>query len=77
MLLGHSSECFSFNGGFMTIKWEDIDPFLQRAKIPGGWLVKAFEDVMRYRSDGGQGMVAGWDWRIAMCFVPDPTHEWK
>lgn len=61
----------------MPIEWEDIDPFHKRAKIPGGWLVKAFEDVMHDRSDYGQGMVGGWEWRIAMCFVPDPNHEWK
>lgn len=59
----------------MTIKWEDIDPFHKRAMIPGGWLVKAFEDVIEDRY--GQGMKGGWQWRIAMCFVPDPTHEWK
>ena len=22
-------------------------------------------------------MVSGWDWRVAMCFVPDPEYKWE
>ena len=59
------------------LNWENIDDYHKRAKVTGGWLVKAFEDVYEDRSDYGQGMVAGWQWRIAICFVPDPNYEWK
>lgn len=58
------------------LEWEQIDNYHQRARILGGWLVKAYEDVMQDRSAYGQGLIGGWDFRIAMCFVPDPNHEW-
>ena len=58
----------------MKLEFEHIDPHHQRAKVPGGWLVKAFEGVTHATID--QGMVDGWDWRLAMAFVPDPNHEW-
>jgi len=61
----------------ITLNWKQIDNYHKRASIPGGWLVKAFEDVKEDRSAYGQGMKAGWQWRIAICFVPDPNHEWK
>ena len=54
--------------------WEQIDAYHQRAMVFGGWLVKAFEDVIHNRED--HGMVGGWDYRITMAFVPDPDHEW-
>ena len=57
--------------------WEDIDNYTRRLPIFGGWLVKTFEDVIHDQSQYGRGMVGGWDWRVSMCFVPDPTHEWK
>ncbi len=60
----------------ITLKWEMIDSYHKRAPIPGGWLVKAFEDVFEDRSNYGQGIVSGWQWRVTMCFVPDPNHEW-
>ena len=57
------------------MQWEDVDPGrMERAKIHGGWLVRAFENVSH---DRGGELQQGWDWRVALCFVPDPTHEWK
>lgn len=61
----------------MKWEWEQIDDWHRRAKVPGGWLVKAFEDVIHDKSDYGQGMTGGWDWRVAMCFVPDEYHTWE
>lgn len=57
------------------MEWEQIDEYHRRAKIKGGWLVKAYEDVIH--DTESQGRVPGWDWRIAMCFVPDSMHAWK
>ena len=57
------------------IAWEDIDNYHTRAKVFGGWIVKASESVTHDTRDNG--MQSGWDWRIAMVFVPDPKHEWK
>lgn len=61
----------------ITLNWESMDNYHERVKIFGGWLVKAREEVMHDRSEFGQGMIGGWDWRLTMCFVPDPNHEWK
>jgi len=61
----------------MILTWEKIDEHHQRTSIHGGWLVKTYEDVYEDRSAQGSGMVCGWQWRISMCFVPDPNHEWK
>ena len=58
----------------MKFDFEQIDSYHQRAKVHGGWLVKAFEDVTH--DTDHQGMAEGWDWRVAMAFVPDPNHEW-
>lgn len=58
------------------MEWEQIDNSHQRAKVHGGWLVKAFESVTHNLCVDGRGMEDGWDWRVAMCFVPDPNHEW-
>ena len=43
------------------MNWEAIDQNHSRAKIKGGWLVKAWDDD----SDS-----------MAMTFVPDPMHGW-
>ena len=57
------------------MEWEDIEPGrLERAKVPGGWLVRAFEDVSHETNNGLQ---SGWDWRVAICFVPDPAYIWE
>lgn len=56
------------------MKWEEIDPYHQRAKIHGGWLVKVITDVIH--NTEYHGMASGWDWRESICFVPDPKHEW-
>lgn len=57
------------------LSWENIDNYHQRAKVFGGWLVKAIEDVVHDTSQ--RGMVSGHDFRIAMCFIPDSRHEWE
>ena len=60
----------------VKLNWEIIDDYHQRAKVPGGWLVKAYEDVVHTDGVDG-GMESGFDLRIAMCFVPDPAHLWR
>ena len=49
------------------MNWEQIDASHQRARVHGGWLVKAFE----------RGLYDGYDFRVAMAFVPDPHYQWK
>lgn len=59
------------------LTWEQIDTYTQRAAVIGGWLVKAYENVCT----AGTGYSAlgdkGYEWRIAMTFVPDEGHHWK
>lgn len=59
----------------MKFKFERIDDYHSRAKVHGGWLVKVCENVVHVLDD--RGMDCGWDYRIAMAFVPDPKHEWE
>lgn len=67
-----------------NLEWEDIPnlnyaTWYRRAKVYGGWLVEATTDVthdMNYEGGKG-GMDSGYDWRIALTFVPDQLHQWK
>ena len=59
----------------MNLEWEIIDDFHQRAKIHGGWLVKAYENVCTHWETNYTPQL-GYEWRIAMCFIPDPNYEW-
>ena len=54
--------------------WETIDGFHFRLMVPGGWVFKVLEDVVH---ETDRGKLPGWDWRPAICFIPDPNHEWK
>lgn len=49
------------------MEWEQIDNYHNRAKIRGGWLVKAYEPT----AASLERMTL-----VAMCFVPDPMHAW-
>jgi len=57
-----------------SLHWEIIDDYHKRASVVGGWLVKAYEDV--YESVGEQHLQRGYNWNIAMTFVPDLHHVW-
>lgn len=59
------------------MKFKSIDDNHERAKVFGGWIVKTHESVYHDMSNEGGGMQEGWDWRVAMVFVPDPNHEWE
>jgi hypothetical protein len=59
----------------MKFKFEPIDDGHSRAKVPGGWLVKAFLPVTHMASDMCD-IREGYDWRVSMVFVPDPDHSW-
>ena len=60
----------------MKFKFEKIDDYHQRAKVPGGWLVKAIEDVA-HMEDNYRPSITGFDIRIALAFVPDAKHMWE
>jgi hypothetical protein len=56
----------------MKFEWESVDNLTDRARVPGGWLVRHHAHV----AHGSAGMKTGWDWRVAMAFVPDPNSDW-
>jgi|WetSurMetagenome_2_1015567.scaffolds.fasta_scaffold653595_1 hypothetical protein len=53
--------------------------FMQRAKVPMGWLVEDSTDVahMSYAAQYGCNGPSGFDWRISLTFVFDPFHLWR
>ncbi len=56
--------------------FEFIDDEHSRAKVPGGWIIKSYTDVLvRLHSD--QTPVAGYEWRTSICFMPDADHVWQ
>lgn len=58
------------------MKWQWIEKgYLERARVPYGWLVRSHSDVCHFLPD--QGVKSGWDWRVSICFVFDPFHWWK
>jgi hypothetical protein len=61
-----------------TIKWEDISapkggPCVKRARVHGGWLIVAIDDVY---IDMGNEMLTGYQWRSSLVFVPDQSAGW-
>ncbi len=58
-----------------THVWEcikDGNVFIDRLKVPGGWLVQSQNQCIRSMTNGP--VVAG---MMAMCFYPDPGHAWN
>ena len=56
------------------MEWEQIDDYHQRARVFGGWLVKAYEQV--FHTTDFNGTHTNLDMRVAMAFVPDANHAW-
>ena len=57
--------------------WELVDNYTLRMKVPTGWIVKVIEDISHDQYSLGRGMQNGLDYRVALCFVPDSSHDWK
>lgn len=61
------------------VDWERVEQdsagYLERAEVPGGWLVRETNDVLG--DDPNGGMASGWSWTSSITFVPDPNHEWN
>jgi hypothetical protein len=63
----------------LTLEWEEIKQncadTLQRARVPGGWLVKSTCEVQT-RLHPDMDMNTGFEWRTSLCYVPDHNHKW-
>lgn len=62
----------------MKFEWEKIDRksfgWTERAKVPGGWLVRTCGMSDTVRMDNAE---ITHSMAFAMCFVNDLCHEWK
>lgn len=60
-------------------KWEcvliDADR-ITRLRTPTGWLVSDTQDCAHIGSDQNEYITTGYDWRVALTFVPDPDSVW-
>jgi len=56
------------------LTWERIEMETERAEICGGWLVRTFSEATHFLADGR--VQSGYDWHVALTFVPDPSHKW-
>lgn len=58
------------------LEWEPMDDDShERARVPGGWLVKTHQDVLVSLHEDMQPS-GGYAWQTSMTFVPDPAHIW-
>lgn len=64
----------------MKVLWEQIDSdhagYLNRARVPWGWLVMSTQDVYRIYGDSVLPQ-PGYEWRTSITFVFDPFHWWR
>ena len=62
----------------MELDFETIDNYHTRAKVFGGWLVKAYEHIEHAsNTDGWWSREQSQEMQVSMTFVPDIKHEWK
>lgn len=62
----------------IELAWEPItkDGMLMRMRTPTGWLVREILECAHIGNDKNEYITTGYDWRVAMTFVPDPDGVW-
>lgn len=50
------------------MEWQYIEEYLERAKIPNGWLVRQSSYIKNDQD---------FYWINSICFVPDEGHYWQ
>ena len=61
------------------LNWEMIDEGngIFRAKVPGGWLVKAYQIFMLRSNKDLRVQQIPVNGMLSIAFIPDPNHEWN
>jgi hypothetical protein len=62
------------------MKFENIpntEGNMMRARVPGGWIVREILECAHIGNEKNEYITTGYDWRVALCFVPDPRHQWS
>lgn len=50
--------------------WEVVETGMNRAAVPGGWIVQQYDQRYNERNER-------WDWQmVSAFFVPDAGHTW-
>lgn len=60
-------------------EWERIsekDASFSRLRVPTGWLVREINECAHIGNDKNEYITTGYDWRVALAFVPDPDGAW-
>lgn len=60
-------------------KWERVlvgADHITRLRTPTGWLVSDTQDCAHIGKDLNEYITTGYDWRVALTFVPDPDGVW-
>ena len=58
----------SLNGKKYPRDWEQVNAYMRRIHVPGGWIVHTYTNILI----GGKEAIAS----EAMTFVPDPNLDW-
>lgn len=60
----------------IPFEWEELSRTTCRAKVFGGWVVRSYI-VEKTRDPGFWATVHHTRPGNALCFIPDPNHEWE
>ncbi len=67
----------------LPVRWQRLEQnghagYLYRAEVPGGWLVKAVDEIMQPPLPAGYPFGGReYDTVSSMTFLPDPEHAWS
>lgn len=63
----------------VAAKWEKVKvggETITRLRTPTGWLINDTQDCAHIGADQNEYVTTGYDWRVALTFVPDPDGVW-
>lgn len=54
----------------MNLQWEEVEGGMHRSPVPGGWIVRQYDDQYSEQRERWEPNMVG------LCFVPDEAHIW-